>query len=140
MNLKAGCAVRVIGRVPPNELKAKRPALTRRGLVAKSFGELRMKIMDTSTLIAFIIVYAVGAAMGIFLEHFLGPKPKLSNDELMDAADRIVGVFGRDYNKCRAVMGELQVWMEADDLEMGHLSSELHAIIEGVRNSYHGKN
>ena len=91
-----------------------------------------------------IALYFFGAlffmGVGVMCEHYLGPQPKLSNEELMDAMQRIVAIHAGDYNKCCDMTNELQVWMETGDIEMGHLSLELYEIIENVRVTYHAKN
>ncbi len=91
--------------------------------------------MDPIQQIVLCAVAVVGLiAVGIFLEHYLGPKPKLDTDELFMAMDLIDAEFEGEedrYNSVRNMRDELHTWMEAKG--PCEVSRELYMIIERVR-------
>jgi len=82
-------------------------------------------------------LYMLGAlfliAMGVFLEHYLGPWPKLDTGELCAAFDLIDIECDYDYERIHAMREELWSWMTDRAAGEEHLSKALQHIIKTVQ-------
>ena len=85
-----------------------------------------------------VILYALGVlfciASGVFLEHYLGPQPKLTNDEIFQCIDLIDDECRDDETDFRIAIlrNELNCWLECPNLHA--VTKELNEIIEKVKN------
>jgi len=73
-------------------------------------------------------------AIGVFGEYYLGPKPKMSIDDVFVAIRMIDEHCQYDYVKIAAMREELANWMNNPASNKDYLSKELQSIIDRAEN------
>ena len=73
-------------------------------------------------------------AIGVFGDHYLGPKPKMGTDEVFVAIRMIDEHCKYDYEKIYAMREELVNWINNPAANKDDLSNELQSIIDRAEN------
>ena len=83
-------------------------------------------------MVAFVVgAFILGMCVGVMANEHMN-RPLLTNDELLDATDRIVVIARGDHDKVRMLLDELCRWMKAET-DFGEMSDELGNILKIVQ-------